>query len=92
MNIRWTPEAAGDLEHITQRIAQDNPAAALKTARTIFERVERLVTFPHRGRTGREEGTRELVLSPSLHCGLPRERLHGRNPAYLSRSAGQVSK
>jgi toxin ParE1/3/4 len=48
----------------TQRIAEDNPTAALKTARTIFERIEQLVTFPHRGRTGREEGTRELVLSP----------------------------
>jgi len=38
--------------------------AALKTVRTIFERVEQLVTFPHRGRMGREEDTRELVLSP----------------------------
>ncbi len=64
MNIRWTPEAAGDLEHISQRIAEDNQEAALKTVRTIFERVEQLVTFPHRGRMGREEDTRELVLSP----------------------------
>ena len=36
----------------------------MKTVRTIFERVEQLVTFPHRGRMGREEDTRELVLSP----------------------------
>ncbi len=64
MNIRWTPEAAGDLEHISQRIAEDNPTAALRTARSIFDRIEQLVTFPHRGRIGREEGTRELVLSP----------------------------
>ncbi len=39
MNIRWTPEAAGDLEHISERIAEDNQEAALKTARTIFERI-----------------------------------------------------
>ncbi len=37
MNIRWTPQAAGDLEHISQRIAEDNQEAALKTARTIFD-------------------------------------------------------
>ena len=36
----------------------------MKTVRTIFERVEQLVTFPHRGRMGREEDTRELVLAP----------------------------
>ncbi len=64
MNIRWTPEAATDLEHISQRIAEENPEAAVRTARTIFSRVEELGTFPHRGRNGIEEGTRELVLSP----------------------------
>jgi toxin ParE1/3/4 len=64
MEIRWTPEAASSLEHISLRIAEDNPEAALKTVRIIFQRIEQLVTFPHRGRIGREEGSRELVLSP----------------------------
>jgi len=64
MNIRWTPEAVTDLEHISQHIAEDNPDAALKTVRSIFSRIEELVTFPHRARRGREEGTRELVLTP----------------------------
>jgi toxin ParE1/3/4 len=64
MNIRWTPGATADLENISQHIAEDNPEAALKTARSIFSRIEELVTFPNRGRKGREEGTRELVLSP----------------------------
>jgi toxin ParE1/3/4 len=45
-------------------MAEDNPEAALKTVRTIFQRIEQLVTFPHCGRIGREEGARELVLSP----------------------------
>jgi toxin ParE1/3/4 len=64
MDIRWTPEASSSLEHISLHIAEDNPEAALRTVRTIFERIEYLVAFPRRGRVGREEGTRELVLSP----------------------------
>jgi len=63
MDIRWTTEASSNLEKISLRIAEDNPEAALKTVRTIFERIEQLVTFPRLGRMGREEGTRELVLS-----------------------------
>ncbi len=31
MNIRWTPEATTDLEHIGQHNAEDHPEAALKT-------------------------------------------------------------
>ena len=50
MDIRWTPEASSNLEHISLRIAEDNPEAALKTVRTIFQRIEQLVTSPHRGR------------------------------------------
>jgi toxin ParE1/3/4 len=64
MDIRWTPEASSNLEHISLHIAEDNPEAALKTIRTIFGRIEQLVAFPRRGRIGREDGTRELVLSP----------------------------
>lgn len=64
MDIRWTPEASSNLEHIGLRIAEDSPEAALKTVRTIFERIEQLATFPNRGRIGREDGTRELVFSP----------------------------
>jgi toxin ParE1/3/4 len=64
MEIRWTPEAGSNLEHIILRIAEDKPEAARKTAGAIFERIEQLVDFPRRGRAGREEGTRELVLFP----------------------------
>ncbi len=64
MDIRWTTEASSNLEHIGLRIAADSPEAALQTVRTIFERIEQLVTFPYRGRAGREQGTRELVFHP----------------------------
>jgi plasmid stabilization system protein ParE len=39
MQIRWTTGAA-DLERISEHIAEDNPEAALKTARAIFSRIE----------------------------------------------------
>lgn len=64
MDIRWTTEASSSLEQISLHIAEDNPEVARKTVRNIFERIEMLVTFPRRGRIGREEGTRELVLAP----------------------------
>lgn len=64
MDIRWTPEANSNLEQIGLRIARDNPEAALKTIGIIFERIEQLTIFPHRGRSGRDPGTRELVLAP----------------------------
>ena len=64
MNIRWTAEAVANLENICLHIAEDNPSAAHKTVNIIYERIEELVAFPNRGRQGREEGTRELVLAP----------------------------
>jgi plasmid stabilization system protein ParE len=85
MQIRWTPEASASLEQISTRIARDNPVAALKTARTIFQQIEQLSTFPHRGRPGREEGTRELGhFFAALHRCLPREGFHGRNSTNLA--------
>ncbi|HYA15827.1 MAG TPA: type II toxin-antitoxin system RelE/ParE family toxin [Bryobacteraceae bacterium] len=64
MTIRWTPGAVADLEIISDYIAGDNPAAALRTVRAIFSRIEELKRFPLRARKGREAGTRELVLTP----------------------------
>jgi plasmid stabilization system protein ParE len=64
MNIRWTTEAVANLENLCLHIAEDSPPAAFKTANEIYEGIEELVVFPNRGRKGREEGTRELVLAP----------------------------
>jgi toxin ParE1/3/4 len=65
MQIRWSPEAAEDLERIGQRIQQDKPKAARETVLRIYRGIAELKIFPGRGRTGRMEGTRELVF-PSL--------------------------
>ncbi len=64
MQIRWSPEAADDLERIVEYISQENPAAAKRTARDIYERAGTLATFPNLGKAGRVYGTRELPLPP----------------------------
>ena len=64
MDARWAPRAADDLERIAGYIQQDDPDAAYRVAQTIYERAEGLQTLPTRGRPGRVEGTRELVLPP----------------------------
>ncbi|HEX3685029.1 MAG TPA: type II toxin-antitoxin system RelE/ParE family toxin [Bryobacteraceae bacterium] len=62
--LRWSEAAADDLDHIYERIKQDNPEAARQTVKTIYEGLGALRMFPHRGRRGAEEGSRELVFTP----------------------------
>jgi toxin ParE1/3/4 len=65
MEIRWSPVAAEDISRIFEYIRPDNPSAAERVVRTIYESAGSLGPFPYRGRVGRADGTRELVL-PSL--------------------------
>ena len=74
MRIRWAPEAADDFERLIERIRQDNPAAAREVAEILFERVEALKAFPHLGRIGRLEGSRELVFTPLPYVAVYRLR------------------
>ncbi len=64
MKIRWSPEAAADFAGIIEYIHKENSPAARRVAHTVYESVISLESFPYRGRPGRVEGTRELVLSP----------------------------
>ena len=64
MQPRWSPEAADDLVRIVQRIRQENPSVAERIATFIYQRVAALESFPHLGKPGRMEGTRELPLPP----------------------------
>ncbi len=63
MQLRWTEEAAADLEHITDYLFQNAPRRAAEIVRGIYNAPAALLTFPYRGRAGKKEGTRELVLS-----------------------------
>ena len=62
MRVRWTTDAADDLERICDYIAQDRPDAARRIGRSILQQVSTLDMLPNRGRPGRIDGTRELVL------------------------------
>ena len=64
MKLRWTEEAANDLEQITDYLFENAPGRAGELVREIYDAASALLKFPHRGRPGRKEGTRELVLSP----------------------------
>lgn len=65
MKVRWSLPAAEDLERICERIERDNPDAARRVARTIYDRCADLKDFPHLGRpSSRMTGRRELVFSP----------------------------
>jgi len=64
MEVRWSLPAAEDLERICERIERDNPDAARRVARTIYDGCARLKSYPHLGRaSGRMTGRRELVFS-----------------------------
>ncbi len=63
--VRWTPQASGDLEAITNFIAADSPHYASLFAMDVLVSVERLVTFPHSGRMVPElndPAVREIIL------------------------------
>ena len=66
MDLRWTEEAATNLEGIADYIGRENPAMATRVANTIHDYVaDQLTQFPEIGRPGRGSGTLELV-GPSL--------------------------
>ena len=65
MQVRWSTPAVEDLEHICEWIERDNPAAARRIARTIYDECMRLKDFPYIGRPSyRMAGRRELVFAP----------------------------
>jgi len=63
MEIIWRRVALNDLEEIRRRIAHQNPTAGARIRATIRNAAEQLADYPHLGRPGRVEGTRELVIA-----------------------------
>ena len=71
MRVRWTTDAADDLERICDYIAESRPESARRvaqltpaSAQSVVERIGTLETFPHLGRPGRVQGTREIAFPP----------------------------
>jgi toxin ParE1/3/4 len=63
--VRWTPQAADDLESITEFISQDSPHYACLFATDVVEAVEQVANFPNLGRIVPERNDpliREILL------------------------------
>lgn len=63
----WSPSARLDLKDIAQFIAEDNPTAADRFIRGLFQVVERLADFPKSGRIVPEfsdPDIREIIRKP----------------------------
>ncbi len=63
MRIVWLPRGQRDLKRSHAYLAQRSPVAARNLVGRILAQVEMLATFPMLGRTGRVEGTRELIIT-----------------------------
>lgn len=63
--LKWKAPAVADLLAIVDYISDDNPNAALALMEEIQSKVAQLPGHPKRCRTGRIEGTRELVVRPN---------------------------
>jgi len=64
MRICWTPLAAGDLQRINDYLQENHPHYREPTIRKLYAAIQSLKEWPHLGRVGREEGTRELLFPP----------------------------
>jgi toxin ParE1/3/4 len=75
MHLRWTEEAASDLERIADYLFENASGQANRMIRGLYEAPEKLLTFPGLGRPGKKEGTRELVIS-SLPYTVTHDTIH----------------
>ncbi len=63
--VRWTPQAADDLDAIAEFIARDSPHFAALFVADILQTVDRMADFPESGRMVPEIGKksiREIIL------------------------------
>jgi plasmid stabilization system protein ParE len=65
MQVRWAPSAVRDLERIFDQIRKDNPAAAERVIRTIYEGCTALVMFPGAWTAGTRSGAARTGVRPS---------------------------
>jgi len=65
MKLVWTDPAIEDLLHALDFIGNNNPEAVLPMQMKFHAAADSLLDFPYKGRMGRVEGTRELLIMPS---------------------------
>lgn len=62
MKIRWTEQAAEDLKTAHEYLSDRSPNSADAVIERILAGIDFLEQYPHLGRAGRIDGTRELVV------------------------------
>jgi toxin ParE1/3/4 len=62
MRLRWLNLALDDLDEIAGYVSKDNPDAARRMVKRLWEAARTLTGQPEMGRPGRVHGTRELVV------------------------------
>jgi addiction module RelE/StbE family toxin len=62
VKLEWSHFALADRDEIFDHIEADSPRAAATVDDRIGDSAALLIQFPERGRPGRVEGTRELVI------------------------------
>lgn len=62
MRVEWSAFALADRHGIFDYIEAENPQAAIAVDTRIERSIAQLARFPESGRTGRIDGTRELVI------------------------------
>ena len=68
MRVSWTPRALAELEAIQDHIGQDNPTAAHRLVRKVYETTNTLLgRNPLIGRKVQLPGTRELVIAGTAY-------------------------
>ncbi|WP_168713349.1 type II toxin-antitoxin system RelE/ParE family toxin [Cochlodiniinecator piscidefendens] len=65
VDLNWKATAIADLLEIVDYISDDNPDAAQALKDEIEDKTSRLPDNPKMYRTGRVEGTREMVVRPN---------------------------
>jgi toxin ParE1/3/4 len=63
VKLRWTPRAVADLEQIADYLLAVNPKSWKRLLSRLQIAIDYLLQFPHMGKAGLVEGTREFVLS-----------------------------
>ena len=64
MRIRWTPAAVADLQRISDYLKEHHRHYRQPILSKLYETIRGLRQWPHQGRPGNEEGTREILFPP----------------------------
>lgn len=62
MSVRWLTPAHKDLSALVEWYEQNAPEVLSTVAQRIWDAAQSLTMFPHRGRPGFIDGTRELLV------------------------------